>query len=130
MNLPEADALFLTSREMAYDVQSESNMTCVVLRDWPLPQGYDHATADLLLRLPAGFPDVPPDMWWFCPGIKLVNGPPIPATEVIESHLGRNWQRWSRHFNSGQWKPGIDGLESFLALIGRELHRWAPESVR
>ena len=36
------------------------------------------------------------------------------------------WQRWSRHFSHGQWRPGIDGLESYLALIRRDLERSLP----
>jgi E2/UBC family protein E len=62
-------------------------------------------------------------MWWFCPGIKLADGRAAQATEAIERHLGRDWQRWSRHFQAGQWRSGIDGLESYLALIRQELGR-------
>ncbi len=66
---------------------------------------------------------MPPDMWWFSPAIRLADGRTVQATEVIERHLGKDWQRWSRHFNAGQWRSGIDSLESFLALIRRELER-------
>jgi hypothetical protein len=64
-------------------------------------------------------------MWWFNPAIRLADGRAVAATEVMEQHLGRPWQRWSRHFNSGQWRSGIDSLESFLALIRKELERCA-----
>lgn len=100
-------------------------MTCVVIRGYVLPPGYDQAQSDLLLRLSAGFPDVPPDMWWFCPAVRLRDGRTVQATEVVEHHLGRHWQRWSRHFNPGQWRSGTDSLESFLALIRKELERCA-----
>ena len=49
----------------------------------------------------------------------------VQAAEVAENHLGRAWQRWSRHFQPGQWRSGVDGLESYLALIRRELIRCA-----
>jgi hypothetical protein len=100
-------------------------MTCVLFPTYKLPSGYDRQASDLLLRLNPGFPDVPPDMWWFNPAIRLADGRAVPATEVTEHHLGRTWQRWSRHFNAGQWRSGIDSLESFLALIRRELERCA-----
>jgi hypothetical protein len=64
-------------------------------------------------------------MWWFDPLIKLADGRIAQATEATEHHLGRNWQRWSRHFKPGQWQSGIDGLESYLALIRHELARSA-----
>jgi hypothetical protein len=125
MTLPQADVTCLAERGIEYTVSAEANMTCVLFPAYKLPPGYDRAASDLLLRLNPGFPDVPPDMWWFNPAIRLVDGRVVPATEVTEHHLGRTWQRWSRHFNAGQWRSGIDSLESFLALIRRELERCA-----
>ncbi len=98
-------------------------MTCLVLHDFHLPEGFNCEKSELLLRLQPGYPDVPPDMWWFDPPARRADGKPIPATEVIEHHLGRGWQRWSRHFSAGQWRSGVDGLESFLALIRKELEK-------
>jgi len=100
-------------------------MTCVMLQDWGLPPGLNVTTADLLIRLQPGYPDLPPDMWWFSPALSLASGGVIQATQVTENHLGRTWQRWSRHFQPGQWRSGIDGLESYVALIDRELARSA-----
>lgn len=125
MSLPQADIVCLTERGIEYSVSSEANMTCIVFPSYGLPCGYDRPASDLLVRLNPGFPDVPPDMWWFNPAIRLANGRVVQATEVMERHLGRDWQRWSRHFNAGQWRSGIDSLESFLALIRRELERCA-----
>ena len=125
MSLPQADIECLSERGIEYSVSAEANMTCIVFPGYKLPPGYDRAVADLLLRLQPGFPDVPPDMWWFNPAIRLADGRIIQATEVIERHLGKDWQRWSRHFNAGQWRSGIDSLESFLALIRKELERCA-----
>jgi Prokaryotic E2 family E len=100
-------------------------MICVLLPAFPVPVGYDREQADLLLRLSPGYPDIAPDMWWFDPPVKLINRSSPPATDVQESHLGRTWQRWSRHFNQGQWRSGVDCLETFLALIRKELLRGA-----
>jgi hypothetical protein len=125
MTLPQADITSLAERGVEYSVASEANMTCVVIRGYVLPPGYNHGQSDLLLRLNPGFPDVPPDMWWFDPPLRLSDGRAIPATEVTEHHVGRQWQRWSRHFNQGQWRSGTDTLESFLALIRKELERCA-----
>jgi hypothetical protein len=125
VTLPQADVTCLAERGIEYSVSAEANMTCVLFSGYRLPAGYDRVASDLLLRLKPGFPDVPPDMWWFNPAIRLAGGRVVPATEVTERHLGRDWQRWSRHFNAGQWRSGIDSLESFLALIRRELERCA-----
>lgn len=121
--LPPYDSKYLQERAENHSVASEANMTCVVLPGFKLPTGLNPAQSDLLVRISAGYPDVAPDMWWFDPPIARLDGQPIPATQVIEPHLGRNWQRWSRHLTAGQWRSGIDGLESFLAIIRRELDK-------
>src|SRR5262249_24104631 len=120
MTLPTLDQQYLDSREMQYSIELENGMICVVFTEWPLPSGLNIARTDLLLRLPGGYPDIAPDMWWVSPDVRCADGSVIPATEVTEQVLGRTWQRWSRHFQAGQWQSGIDGLESFLALIRSE----------
>lgn len=95
-------------------------MLCVILTAWPLPPGLSAECVDLLIRLPTNYPDVRPDMWWVDPALRRADGTVIPATQVTEPHLGRTWQRWSRHFAQGQWQSGIDGLENYLALIRSE----------
>ena len=115
------DQQYLEDRKLGHEITIEAGMVCVVFRNWKLPAGYDRTEADLLVRLPSGYPDLPPDMWWFSPGVHLSDGTAIQATECIETYLGRPWQRWSRHFSSGQWTSGVDSLESFLAIIAAEL---------
>ena len=130
MSLPEIDAAYLGERGITHEIVVDSGMTCVVVSQWPLPRGFDRDESDLLIRLSPGYPDVPPDMWWFSPPVHLANGQDLPATNAVEAYLGRSWQRWSRHFSGGQWQSGVDGLESFLALIRQNLERSVPESVR
>jgi len=121
--LPPNDTKYLSERAVNHSVTLEANMTCVVFANFSLPGGLDRTESDLLLRFSAGYPDVAPDMWWFDPPVRRADGQPIPATDVIEHHLSRSWQRWSRHLANGQWRSGVDGLESFLALVRRELER-------
>lgn len=128
--LPSNDTTYLTERTVNHSVAAEANMTCVVIRDFALPVGFDRPQSDLLLRFSAGYPDVAPDMWWFDPPVRRADGQTIPATDVVERHLERSWQRWSRHLPEGQWHSGTDGLESFLALVRRELERSAPGAAR
>ena len=69
-------------------------------------------------------------MWWFSPAVHLAAGTALPATDVVEVYLGRQWQRWSRHFTNGQWQSGVDGLASYLALIQQDLEHSVPEMAR
>lgn len=127
MTLPQSDIAYLTERGVTHEIATEFGMLCVVMPRWPLPKGLDRDAADLLVRLSPGYPDVAPDMWWFSPAVHLANGADLPATNVVETYLGRQWQRWSRHFNNGQWQSGVDGLASFLALIRQDLQCGTPE---
>jgi len=124
--LPADDLSHLMNSSIEHSVTTEANVTCVILRGFRLPPGFDKSQSDLLLRLSPGYPDVPPDMWWFDPPLKRADGTAIPATDVVENHLGRRWQRWSRHLQPGQWRSGVDSLESFLALVRSELNRSVP----
>ena len=123
MSLPEVDTAFLSEQGIEHKIVVESGMTCVVISQWLLPDGFDQTKADLLVRLRPGYPDVPPDMWWFDPPVRRADGKALPATNVTEHYLGRTWQRWSRHFNGAQWQSGVDCLESYLALIRQDLDR-------
>jgi hypothetical protein len=130
--LPPDDTKYLEERvgDGGHTLTAEANMTCLVLPDFRLPAGFDREKSDLLLRLPPGYPDLPPDMWWFDPPVRRADGQPIPATDSIENYLSRGWQRWSRHLAAGQWRSGIDGLESFFALLRKELEKSANGSVQ
>jgi hypothetical protein len=128
MSLPQPDLDYLNERGTPHTISIEGNMVCIVLPGFELPSGYDRKQADLLLRLNPGFPDVPPDMWWFDPPVRREDGDSITATDSHEVHVGRTWQRWSRHLNATQWKSGIDRLENFIGLIRGELIRCVSRS--
>lgn len=119
--LPPIDQSHLDDRAPDSVVTQDGGMICVVIPDFALPAGFTQQSADLLLRLSPGYPDVPPDMWWFNPPVQRVDGRPIVATESQENYLGRTWQRWSRHLNPSQWRAGIDSVESYLSLVSKEL---------
>jgi hypothetical protein len=130
MTLPASDMAFLAGRGHPFELVQEGGYNCVLLAGYQLPAGYNVASADLLLRLNLGYPDVPPDMWWFQPAVLRADGGVIPNADVYENYLGRHWQRWSRHLVPGQWLAGRDSLESFLALIRTDLRKYVPECVQ
>lgn len=116
--LCEQDDSFLGSLRHSSTVEIIDGFVHVVLTDFPAP-GLDPRHVDLLLRLPIGFPDATPDMFWVSPALTA-KGAAIPGTEQTETYLGRSWQRWSRHIG-GQWRSGADNLETYLAYVRRAL---------
>ena len=123
MALPVEDTEYLAERGIVYEVREEGGMICLLFPGWPLPAGLNASSVDVLIRLAPGYPDIPPDMWWVDPPLRDAAGSEIPATQSMESHLGRTWQRWSRHFSAGQWQAGIDRLSGFLALMVSEFRK-------
>ncbi|MDA8379360.1 MAG: hypothetical protein M0020_00765 [Actinomycetota bacterium] len=120
MSLPQYDVQYLTDRAIPHEVVTDAGMVCVLLPNWKLPPELSVPETTVLLRLAGGYPDVAPDMWWCAPAVRRADGSIIQATDLTEQYLGRSWQRWSRHFAAGQWKSGIDGLESYIALMNAE----------
>jgi hypothetical protein len=118
-----ADQSYLEELGLPFEVTEENGLICVVISRWPLPSGYIPEEVDLLLRLPPGFPDAQPDMYWCDPPVRLTSGAYPPAADLMEPYLGRTWQRFSRHLPAGAWQPGRDNLASYLALIRQALAR-------
>lgn len=122
--LRPADITALVETGRPHELGEDGGFTTVVIHGFMIPAGLEPNEADLLLRLPPGFPDASPDMFWLCPAVTVSGGAPIPGTESVEPHLGRMWQRWSRHI-SGQWRPGIDNMATYLAYVRRCLDQAA-----
>lgn len=115
--LPSKDRRYLVSRGIAYREVEHGGQKGVVLTDFPLPDGkFQVSLADILIVLPPGYPDTPPDMFYAVPHLLLVAGNRAPrATQARLNFEGQHWQRWSRHNN--QWRPGSDGLWTMLKRV-------------
>jgi hypothetical protein len=110
---PDDEAFLQTTTASA---AAEGGFVCVVFSQFPLTVGLVPEASDLLVRLPAGFPDSRPDMFWFADRVTRADGKPIPAIDLPENYLGRTWYRWSRHVGNG-WRPGVDNLQSYIAYV-------------
>lgn len=125
--LAERDQRYLDERWPNHEVLEDGGQIAVVLQGFRFPDGFAPRRADVLLRLPFGFPDSRPDMFWVEPEVLLYGAPPA-ASEQREVYLGRTWQRFSRHLQEGQWRPGTDGVQSYVTLLRLMLRREAAGS--
>lgn len=126
--LSEGDEAYLRERGFDYEMIEEGQNFSLIIRGFRLPQGYLPDLIDLLLRLPGGFPDAAPDMFWTFPVVAYAGGGVPQATEVRLDYNGRTWQRWSRHLAIA-WRPGIDNLQTYLRLIRTDLENGVPAGV-
>lgn len=124
--LNEYDKALLDELGLTYsvveDAKPNGTWTDIIISGYQLPTGFDHATVDMLVRLPPGFPDAAPDNFWIAPEIRSARTGAFPRNaDRTENHHGRTWQFFSRHLSATPWRPGIDDLRSWLNIIRRSL---------
>jgi hypothetical protein len=119
MFLPESDREYLASKAITYELKSLNGTNGLIIKDWVLPlDKYNRETADLLILIPPGYPDVHPDMWYFSPAILLKPNNAYPRQTNAQINFdAREWQRWSRHLSPGEWRSTTDGIHTFLQKV-------------
>lgn len=124
IRIPEIDTDYLNEKKFDYKVIGERNsqgklVIGIIIQHFKLPEGkYNYNEADLLILLPDGYPDVKIDMFYFNPHLLLNStGKPVYRADVNHNFNGVAWQRWSKHMDSKDWRPGVDGLHSYLKLV-------------
>lgn len=121
--LPERDRAYLAASWLGHSLEQDGGQVAVVLPEFILPAGFEPRTVEMLLLIPFGYPDAPLDMFWLAPATTLFGG--APQATNPEVHLGRSWQRFSRHLPPGVWRGGVDGIQSYLAIVRTMLEREA-----
>ncbi|MBD2015227.1 hypothetical protein H6F96_14760 [Microcoleus sp. FACHB-53] len=119
--LPSRDREYLESKGFVFHEIVDGGNKGIVLPKFRLPtHKYDASQVDVLILLPSGYPDVPPDMFYLEPWVKLIQGNCYPkAANNPFAFSGRSWQRWSRHNN--EWRPGVDGIWTMLKRVEHAL---------
>lgn len=121
--LPADDIEWLHGSGLCYELVAEGGVQRVVLREMPVPGGYNVPKVDVNLRIDTGYPDTQIDMAYFFPSLQRLDGRAIDATSD-ESFDGRVWQRWSRHrTGANPWRPGVDNLSTHMAAVQEWLVR-------
>jgi hypothetical protein len=120
--VPEVDREFLAEKNLKFSASRVGADTHVVIHDFDFPEAYTPRKANLLIILPAGYPNANLDMFWTEPVVKLANGTVPARADSHTAYNGVSWQRWSRHFQNA-WRQGVDNLRTFLTTIRRELAR-------
>ncbi|MBX9609191.1 MAG: hypothetical protein K2Y51_23470 [Gammaproteobacteria bacterium] len=103
-------------------IQEAGGWQFLVIKDYQLPGGFEPSSVKLLLKLPPGFPDAAPDMFWVYPAVRTPTGS-LPRATSDENLLGEIWQRFSWHLAAGSWKPGSSNLRDFLRCVASRFLR-------
>lgn len=102
--------------------QQPGGWSFLVISGYKLPAGFEPGGVELLVKLPPGFPDAAPDMFWVHPPVKTAAGT-LPRATCIENMLGKDWQRFSWHLAGGAWQPGASTLRDFMRCIAARFAR-------
>ncbi|MFZ0819851.1 MAG: E2/UBC family protein [Candidatus Acidiferrales bacterium] len=119
--LPESDIEYLNLKEFKCELRVHGSDIHLIIDEFELPAAYTPRNCRLLLKLPAGYPNTNPDMFWTRPDIRLTSGEFPVAANVQETFVDGNWQRWSRHTNT--WRSGVDNIQSKLRAVRTELDK-------
>lgn len=119
--LPRKDRQYLLDRNYAFEEVASPSGNGLVFQNFPLPSGlFDHSASTMLIVLPAGYPDLPPDMFYLNPWVRLaLTGQYARCTEHGHQFSNINWQRWSRH--NTEWRRGKDGIWTMLKRVQHAL---------
>jgi len=118
--IPELDRDFLYEKEYEFEILPLGGALHLIIKNFEFPEHYAPSQADLLVILPAGYPNAALDMFRTYPDVKLTNGNWPAAASPHEQLNGRSWQSWSRHTN---WRVGKDSLRSFISAVKKELNK-------
>jgi hypothetical protein len=122
--LPSSDRLYLEEKLYSYKEVNDGARNGLIITDFKVPEGkYSVSCSSLMIIIPQGYADVPPDMFYFSPALTLVSSKSYPAqADVFESIFGQNWQRWSRHADQSAWRGGVDGIHSYIQRVVKALN--------
>jgi len=122
--IPESDEEYLQEKGFEYELKSQDGAIHLILKNVAFSEAFNMRQADILIVIPAGYPNSNLDMFWTCPHVRLLNGDYPAACNYFENFHDRNWQRWSRH---GLWRGGVDNLRTFISSIKKEIdHTLSP----
>ena len=114
-------------KELGYvfEVLEEANKVYVRFENFAIPSDkFSMSATQLLIFTTPLYPKTNFDMFWTDENLVLKNGNVPKNAEVIETHLGKRWRRFSYHpYNNKPWNPALDDVGSFIEHVRERLRR-------
>jgi hypothetical protein len=114
--LPQGDEEFLTGLGLAWETVVEARLRWLLLRNFPIPSGYDRSVADVAILIQPGYPPGLIDSAYVYPPLTRTDRRMIPNAQGQQNVDSRVWQFWSRHRvpELNPWIEGEDDLASHI----------------
>ena len=104
-------------------IECGPNVDWILFKEFPLPEGWNRATTELLVLIPAGYPATAPDNFYVRDGLRLANGTMPRNYSEGQNILGGKWAQFSLHaeswISSSVPKNGDNLLTFTLAMVRR-----------
>ncbi len=118
--MQDEDVEFLDSLGLLWEAIGRQTTMWLIIHDHPVPDGYNVQKVDVALLIAATYPATEIDMAYFYPPLVKKSGRAISAISAQQID-GKNFQRWSRHRQRGEWRPGVDNVSTHLCLVNNWL---------
>lgn len=128
--LPEDDQDFLRRKAIKHRLVSEmvgpEARRGVVFTEFEVPSNLCQrqngqlvagGTAAVLVLIPKGYATTRLDSWYVQPGLFFPSGGVVDCAGSEADLFNDRWQFWSRHLTDSEWRPDIDGLETYIQYI-------------
>jgi hypothetical protein len=109
------------------ELERAPDLTWFVVRRIALPPGWNLDETPVLVLLPPGYPETPPDNFHTDPDLRLASGQEPGGGSGMIDHAGRRWRQFSWHFeDTAEWQPNAQierghNLLTFLLAVQQRL---------
>lgn len=122
--LLENDDAYLDGLCLPWETIISDGHRWLVIRNYPVPSGYNVSSVTLALLIPPLYPQAEIDMFYVYPMLQKNDGIAIPSVQIMQPINGVAFQRWSRHRGQVQpWDPKLDNVQTHLALVDTAVAR-------
>jgi Prokaryotic E2 family E len=91
------------------ELETAPDLSWFVVRRFPLAAGWNKKETALLVLLPPGYPETPPDNFHTDADFALANGAEPDSASGVLDHAGRSWRVFSWHFeDASEWQPDAE----------------------
>ena len=107
-------------------LQCGADLDWVLIADFPLPPGWNRERTRLLLLVPSGYPQIPPDNFYVDVGLRTSGGAMPGSYSEPVGQIGDNWGQFSWHAEMESWRPAPEpaaghNLRTVVDMIRKRL---------
>jgi hypothetical protein len=121
------DADYSILKDCGFEYEEDANNRFLVIKNFPLEKGLYVANGnsveqvEILSVIPSDYNTSGCDMFWVYPQLSRMDGKEIPNIsgpgQDSRTFDGKEYCRWSRHWQSGTWKEKEDNIQKIIDRI-------------